>query len=111
VAGEPRTQRDGGGPEVIELSSVPGFVVFDLAGAAASAGGTRLVPTSAWPRWGGGWAGRSVAGAGPLAGRSVVTCLLIAAGTQACAAATCLLTGPGRAGEPVPPRPQTASSE
>jgi len=50
--------------------------------------------------------------AGPLAGRSVVTCLLIAAGTQACAAATYLLTGPGRGGEPVPlPRPETARSE
>ncbi len=44
MAGEPRTERDGSGPEVIELSSVPGFVVFDLPGAAASAGGTRLVP-------------------------------------------------------------------
>ncbi len=50
--------------------------------------------------------------AGPLAGRSVVTCLLIAAGTQACAAATYLLTGPSRASEPVPPRrPETARSE
>jgi hypothetical protein len=34
----------GGGPEVIELSSVPGFVVFDLPGAPESAGGTRLAP-------------------------------------------------------------------
>jgi len=33
-----------GGPEVIELSSVPGFVVFDLPGAPESAGGTRLAP-------------------------------------------------------------------
>jgi glutamate dehydrogenase (NAD(P)+) len=32
------------GPEIIELSSVPGFVVFDLAGAPVSAGGTRLAP-------------------------------------------------------------------
>jgi glutamate dehydrogenase (NAD(P)+) len=32
------------GPEVIELSSVPGFVVFDLPGAPESAGGTRLAP-------------------------------------------------------------------
>jgi glutamate dehydrogenase (NAD(P)+) len=32
------------GPEVIELSSVPGFVVFDLPGAAVAAGGTRLAP-------------------------------------------------------------------
>jgi glutamate dehydrogenase (NAD(P)+) len=35
---------DGGGPEIIELSSVPGFVVFDLPGAPESAGGTRLAP-------------------------------------------------------------------
>jgi glutamate dehydrogenase/leucine dehydrogenase len=41
MASEPLTR---GGPEVIELSSVPGFVVFDLPGAAASAGGTRLAP-------------------------------------------------------------------
>jgi glutamate dehydrogenase (NAD(P)+) len=33
-----------GGPEIVELSSVPGFVVFDLPGAAESAGGTRLAP-------------------------------------------------------------------
>jgi glutamate dehydrogenase (NAD(P)+) len=33
-----------GGPEIIELSSVPGFVVFDLPGAPESAGGTRLAP-------------------------------------------------------------------
>jgi glutamate dehydrogenase (NAD(P)+) len=32
------------GPQVVELSSVPGFVVFDLPGAAVSAGGTRLAP-------------------------------------------------------------------
>ena len=37
-------EHDRGGPEVIELSSVPGFVVFDLRGAAESAGGTRLAP-------------------------------------------------------------------
>jgi glutamate dehydrogenase (NAD(P)+) len=37
-------ERDRGGPEVIELSSVPGFVVFDLPGAPESAGGTRLAP-------------------------------------------------------------------
>jgi hypothetical protein len=48
----------------------------------------------------------------PAAGSELVTCLLIAAGTQACAAATYLLTGPGRAGEPVPPpRPEAARSE
>ena len=33
-----------GGPEILELSSVPGFVVFDLPGVAESAGGTRLAP-------------------------------------------------------------------
>jgi len=32
------------GPEVVELSSVPGFVVFDLPGAKLAAGGTRLAP-------------------------------------------------------------------
>jgi glutamate dehydrogenase (NAD(P)+) len=37
-------ERDHGGAEVIELSSVRGFVVFDLPGAPASAGGTRLAP-------------------------------------------------------------------
>ena len=31
-----------GGPEVLELRTVPGFVVFDLPGVPASAGGTRL---------------------------------------------------------------------
>lgn len=36
--------RDRGQPEVIELTSVPGFVVFDLPGAGFSAGGTRLAP-------------------------------------------------------------------
>jgi glutamate dehydrogenase (NAD(P)+) len=39
----PRAGSDGA-PEVIELSSVPGFVVFDLPGAPESAGGTRLAP-------------------------------------------------------------------
>jgi glutamate dehydrogenase/leucine dehydrogenase len=33
-----------GGPEIVELGSVPGFVVFDLPGAPLSAGGTRLAP-------------------------------------------------------------------
>ena len=37
------TGRDGGA-EVVELGSVPGFVVFDLPGAPLSAGGTRLAP-------------------------------------------------------------------
>ena len=31
-------------PEIIELGSVPGFVVFDLPGAPVAAGGTRLAP-------------------------------------------------------------------
>jgi glutamate dehydrogenase (NAD(P)+) len=34
----------GGGPEIVELGSVPGFVVFDLPGVPLSAGGTRLAP-------------------------------------------------------------------
>jgi len=38
------TERDGGGPEIVELGSVPGFVVFDLPGVPLSAGGTRLAP-------------------------------------------------------------------
>jgi glutamate dehydrogenase/leucine dehydrogenase len=37
-------EHDRGGAEIIELSSVPGFVVFDLPGAPQSAGGTRLAP-------------------------------------------------------------------
>ncbi len=37
-------ERDHDGPQVVELSSVPGFIVFDLPGAAESAGGTRLAP-------------------------------------------------------------------
>ena len=44
MTGEPAAGRDHDGPEVIELSSVPGFVVFDLPGAPHSAGGTRLAP-------------------------------------------------------------------
>ncbi len=44
MAGGPLAERDRGGPEIIELSSVPGFVVFDLPGVRASAGGTRLAP-------------------------------------------------------------------
>ena len=40
--------------------------------------------------------------AGPLAGRSVTACLLIAAGTQLCAAAAYLLTGFARPGRRVP---------
>jgi glutamate dehydrogenase (NAD(P)+) len=41
MADEPVSKR-GPAPEVIELGSVPGYVVFDLPGAPASAGGTRL---------------------------------------------------------------------
>ncbi len=41
--------------------------------------------------------------AGPLAGRSVTACLLVAAGTELCAAAVYLLTGPGRAIRAAPP--------
>src|SRR6266436_1576016 len=44
MAGEPLARRDRGGPEIIELGLVPGFVVFDLPGAPLSAGGTRLAP-------------------------------------------------------------------
>jgi glutamate dehydrogenase (NAD(P)+) len=33
-----------GGPDIVELGSVPGFLVFDMPGAAVSAGGTRLAP-------------------------------------------------------------------
>ena len=40
--------------------------------------------------------------AGPLAGRSVTGCLLVAAGTELCAAAAYLLTGPGRQGRSAP---------
>jgi nitroreductase len=43
-AGMTLTRHDHNGAEVIELSSVPGFVVFDLPGAPESAGGTRLAP-------------------------------------------------------------------
>ena len=51
MAGEPVTERDRGGPEVIELSSVPGFVVFDLPGAPESAGEPGWRRMSAWLRW------------------------------------------------------------
>ncbi len=51
--------------------------------------------------------------AGPLAGRSVTACLLIAAGTELCAAAAYLLTGfarPGRRG-PASAPPATARAD
>src|SRR6266700_2277126 len=41
---EPDVGSDSGDPEIIELGSVPGFVVFDLPGVPVSAGGTRLAP-------------------------------------------------------------------
>jgi len=44
MTGERRAGRDRGGPEIVELVSVPGFVVFDLPGVPISAGGTRLAP-------------------------------------------------------------------
>jgi glutamate dehydrogenase (NAD(P)+) len=44
MAGEAVAGRDRGGPEIVELGSVPGFVVFDLPGTPVSAGGTRLAP-------------------------------------------------------------------
>ena len=44
MAGEPLAGRGGDGPEIVELGSVPGFVVFDLPGVPVSAGGTRLAP-------------------------------------------------------------------
>ena len=44
MAGETTVDRYRGGPEILELSSVPGFVVFDLPGVRMSAGGTRLAP-------------------------------------------------------------------
>ena len=44
MAGGTRAEHNGRDPEIIELSSVPGFVVFDMPGAPMSAGGTRLAP-------------------------------------------------------------------
>ncbi len=44
MAGGRLARHDRGGPQVVELSSVPGFVVFDLPGVPVSAGGTRLAP-------------------------------------------------------------------
>ena len=44
MAGEPAAGPDRGGPDIVELGSVPGFLVFDLPGAPVSAGGTRLAP-------------------------------------------------------------------
>jgi glutamate dehydrogenase (NAD(P)+) len=44
MAGEPLTGHDRGDPEIVELKSVAGVVVFDLPGVPMSAGGTRLAP-------------------------------------------------------------------
>jgi len=44
VTGEPLAGHGSSGPEILELRSVPGFVVFDLPGVPTSAGGTRLAP-------------------------------------------------------------------
>ena len=44
MADEPLAGPGRGGPEIVELGSVPGFVVFDLPGVPVSAGGTRLAP-------------------------------------------------------------------
>jgi MFS family permease len=56
--------------------------------------------------------------AGPLAGRSVTTCLLVAAGAEVCAAAVYLLTGSGRVmragattAEPEAPEPRESAAE
>ena len=44
MAGQPGAGHGPGRPEIIELGSVPGFVVLDLPDAAVCAGGTRLAP-------------------------------------------------------------------
>src|SRR6266536_2173793 len=44
MRGEADARNDLRQPEIMELASVPGFVVFDLPGAPLSAGGTRLAP-------------------------------------------------------------------
>jgi glutamate dehydrogenase (NAD(P)+) len=44
MVGQPGSGRGPGGPEIIKLDSVAGFVVLDLPGAAVCAGGTRLAP-------------------------------------------------------------------
>ena len=48
--------------------------------------------------------------AGPLAGRSVTGCLLVAAGTELCAAAAYLLAGPGRQGRRPAYRPDPGAT-
>lgn len=44
MAGNDRDRPASHQPQVVELTSVPGYIVFDLPGAARSAGGTRLAP-------------------------------------------------------------------
>ena len=44
MADEPAAGPDRGGPDIVELVSVPGFLAFDMPGAPLSAGGTRLAP-------------------------------------------------------------------
>ncbi len=44
MRGVPDAGRERRAPEIIELASVPGFVVFDLPGVPIAAGGTRLAP-------------------------------------------------------------------
>jgi glutamate dehydrogenase (NAD(P)+) len=44
VLGQPDAAGDRHRPEVVELGTVAGFIVFDLPGAAVCAGGTRLAP-------------------------------------------------------------------
>jgi glutamate dehydrogenase/leucine dehydrogenase len=44
MTGQPGAGRGPGRPEIINLGSVPGFVVLDLPDAAVCAGGTRLAP-------------------------------------------------------------------
>ncbi len=44
MPGQQDAGRDPRRPATVKLGSVPGFIVFDLPGAAVSAGGTRLAP-------------------------------------------------------------------
>lgn len=60
----------------------------------------QIYTTAASLKIGGAAAGAALAG--PLAGRSVTACLLVAASIELCAAAVYLLTGPARACDPGP---------
>src|SRR5215831_10402617 len=42
MADQPAAGPDRGGPDIVELVSVPGFLAFDMPGAPLSAGGTRM---------------------------------------------------------------------